>query len=243
MQYAAQTNKGLVRDRNEDNYVVLLEDDKPGIFIIADGLGGHRSGELASKISCQYASKYLEEELPQKNEPAQVRHILVEVIQKTNIHVYMKSLEKEENKGMGTTLTIGVLYPESFYFAHIGDTRVYRLRAGDFEQITQDHTYVGEMMASGTLSEDEMRVHPRRHVLTQAIGYPEYLDVDYVHLDRAHGDRLIMSSDGLHGVLEDDIIADSLASSLSPEKICSQLIEKSLEAGAPDNITIITIFV
>lgn len=243
MQYAAQTNKGLVRDRNEDNYVVLLEEDKPGIFIIADGLGGHRSGELASRIACTFASEYLEAELPQKNEPAEIRHILVEAVQKTNIHVYMNSLEQEENKGMGTTLTIGVLYPESFYFAHIGDTRVYRLRNGDFEQITKDHTYVGEMVASGTLSEDEMRVHPRRHVLTQAIGYPEYLDVDYVHLDRAHGDRFLMSSDGLHGVLEDDMLFASLASSLSPEEICSQLIEKSLEAGAPDNITVITVFV
>ncbi|MDD4324653.1 MAG: Stp1/IreP family PP2C-type Ser/Thr phosphatase, partial [Eubacteriales bacterium] len=241
MQYAAQTNKGLVRDRNEDNYVVLLEEDKPGIFIIADGLGGHRSGELASRIACTFASEYLEAELPQKNEPAEIRHILVEAVQKTNIHVYMNSLEQEENKGMGTTLTIGVLYPESFYFAHIGDTRVYRLRNGDFEQITKDHTYVGEMVASGTLSEDEMRVHPRRHVLTQAIGYPEYLDVDYVHLDRAHGDRFLMSSDGLHGVLEDDMLFASLASSLSPEEICSQLIEKSLEAGAPDNITVITV--
>lgn len=243
MQYAAQTNKGLVRDRNEDNYVVHLEEDKPGIFIVADGLGGHRSGELASRIACTFASEYLEAELPQKNEPAEIRHILVEAVQKTNIHVYMNSLEQEENKGMGTTLTIGVLYPESFYFAHIGDTRVYRLRNGDFEQITKDHTYVGEMVASGTLSEDEMRVHPRRHVLTQAIGYPEYLDVDYVHLDRAHGDRFLMSSDGLHGVLEDDMLFASLASSLSPEEICSQLIEKSLEAGAPDNITVITVFV
>lgn len=243
MQYAAQTNKGLVRDRNEDNYVVHLEEDKPGIFIVADGLGGHRSGELASRIACTFASEYLEAELPQKNEPAEIRHILVEAVQKTNIHVYMNSLEQEENKGMGTTLTIGVLYPESFYFAHIGDTRVYRLRNGDFEQITKDHTYVGEMVASGTLSEDEMRVHPRRHVLTQAIGYPEYLDVDYIHLDRAHGDRFLMSSDGLHGVLEDDMLFASLASSLSPEEICSQLIEKSLEAGAPDNITVITVFV
>ena len=155
----------------------------------------------------------------------------------------MKSLEKEENNRMGTTLTVGVLYPESFYFVHIGDTRVYRLRDDDFEQITQDHTYVGEMVASGNLSEDEMRVHPRRHVLTQAIGFPEFLDVNYVHLDRAHGDRFLMSSDGLHGVLEEDVIASSLASALSPEEVCSQMIEKSLEAGAPDNITVITIFV
>lgn len=243
MQYAAQTNKGLVRDRNEDDYVVLLEESGPDIFIIADGLGGHRSGELASKIACSFASEYLNAELPSENEPAEIRHIIIEAIQKTNIHVYMKSLENEENKGMGTTLTIGVLYPESFYFAHIGDTRVYRLRDDDFEQITTDHTFVEEMMASGTLSEDEVKVHPRRHVLTQAIGYPEYLDVDYVHLDRAHGDRFIMSSDGLHGVLEDDIIFASLASSLSPDEICSQLIEKSLDAGAPDNITIITIIV
>ncbi|NLV99426.1 MAG: Stp1/IreP family PP2C-type Ser/Thr phosphatase [Clostridiaceae bacterium] len=243
MQYAAQTNKGLVRDRNEDNFVVLLEEEKPGIFVIADGLGGHSNGELASRIACAYASEYLEKELPHKNEPAEIRNILIATVQKTNIHVYMKSLENEENNRMGTTLTIGVLYPESFYFAHIGDTRVYRLRDNEFEQITQDHTYVGEMVASGNLSEDEVRVHPRRHVLTQAIGFPEFLDVDYVHLDRAHGDRFLMSSDGLHGVLEDDVISASLANSLSPEEVCSQMIEKSLEAGAPDNITVITIFV
>ncbi len=243
MQYAAQTDRGLVRDRNEDNYVVLLEEEKPGIFVLADGLGGHSSGELASRLACTYASEYLEKELPHKNEPAEIRHIMIETVQKTNIHVYMKSLEKEENNRMGTTLTIGVLYPESFYFAHIGDTRVYRLRNDEFEQITQDHTYVGEMVASGNLSADEVRVHPRRHVLTQVIGFPEFLDVDYVHLDRAHGDRFLMSSDGLHGVLEEDVISASLANSLSPEEVCSQMIEKSLEAGAPDNITVITIFV
>ena len=105
MQYAAQTDRGLVRDRNEDNYVVLLEEEKPGIFVLADGLGGHSSGELASRLACTYASEYLEKELPHKNEPAEIRHIMIETVQKTNIHVYMKSLEKEENNRMGTTLT------------------------------------------------------------------------------------------------------------------------------------------
>lgn len=243
MKFAAQSNKGLVRERNEDHFHVMADPGNgPSVFMVADGLGGHKNGELASRTACEHLSALLARLLPETNEPQRVREIMQQAMQETNDKVYMTSLEDDANQGMGTTLTVGALYPESFYIAHVGDSRAYLLRDGELEQITRDHTYVGEMLLRGSITEDEGRVHPTRHVLTQAIGFPEFLDIDFIHLDRLDDDRYLFCSDGLHGVLPKETIQTVLAREDAPEGICRALIEDTLDLGAPDNVTVITIF-
>ncbi len=241
--YSGMTHQGLVRDRNEDHYAMdIPEEGWPLIFVVADGLGGHRNGELASRTAVVYTVPYLRDRLPVVNDPEAIRKILEDTLQKANVKVYTTSLEDPENAGMGTTLTLAVLYEHSCYLAHIGDSRCYLLRDKSLEQLTVDDTYVGQMVASGTLDESEVVSHPRRHVLTQALGYPEYVEPHIVHVDLLPKDRYLLSSDGLHGVLTPEAVTRTLRRSETPEEAAASLVEQTLQAGAPDNVTAVVIF-
>ena len=237
------THQGLVRDRNEDSFAYdLPEKEWPSIFVVADGMGGHKNGALASHTAVEYILPYLKQSLPRDNDPEQIKLLLSEALQKTNIRVYMTSLEDPQNTGMGTTLTLMVLYPHSCYVAHIGDSRCYLYRGRSLERLTEDDTYVGQMVASGTLDESEITTHPKRHVLTQALGYPEYIEPHITHVDLISKDRYLLSSDGLHGVLTDEVITRALRHAETPEEVASSLIEQTLQAGAPDNVTVVVVF-
>ena len=237
------THQGFVRDHNEDSYAAdVPEGEWPLIFAVADGLGGHKNGELASRTAIGYVMAHLREALPPANEPEKIKTLLEEALQKTNIKVYTTSLEDPENAGMGTTLTLMVFYQQSCYVAHIGDSRCYILRGRELEQLTVDDTYVSQMVASGSLDASEVVSHPRRHVLTQALGYPEYVEPQIAHIDLLPKDRYLLSSDGLHGVLTQEAITRTMRQAGSPEEASSLLIEQTLQAGAPDNVTLIVVF-
>ncbi|HHX20023.1 MAG TPA: Stp1/IreP family PP2C-type Ser/Thr phosphatase [Clostridiaceae bacterium] len=241
--YAGMTHIGLVRERNEDSYAIDIQNNQwPLIFIVCDGLGGHRNGELASRTAVAFATAHLRTALPKENNPYKVRSVLEDLMQKTNVRVYLTSLESEENFGMGTTMTLMVIYERSCYVAHIGDSRCYLLRDNRLEQLTEDDTYVHEMVVSGSISENESTTHPRRHVLTQALGFPEYVKPDITHVDLLPNDRFLLSSDGLHGYLAFEKIQAAMRHAIDPEGAASSLIEQTLEAGAPDNVTVIVVF-
>lgn len=241
--FSGMTHRGFVRDHNEDSYAMdAPEKDWPLLFAVADGLGGHKNGELASRTAIGYAMAYLREHLPAVNDPEKVKTILGDAIQKTNIKVYTTSLEDDANTGMGTTLTLIALYEQSCYLAHVGDSRCYVYRDRELEQLTEDDTYVGRMVASGSLDESEVSSHPRRHVLTQALGYPEYVEPQITHVDLLAKDRYLLSSDGLHGVLNGQAIERTLRQAASPQEAASSLIEQTLQAGAPDNVTVVLVF-
>ncbi len=241
--YAGKTHIGLVREKNEDSFAIDAPDHKwPLIFVVCDGLGGHKRGELASQTAVEFATTYLREELPEENDPYKVRSILDDVVQKANLRVYLVSLESVENFGMGTTMTLIVLYEHSCYVAHVGDSRCYLFRENKLERITKDDTYVSQMVDSGSISENESATHPRRHVLTQALGYPEYVDPEITHIDLLPHDRFLLSSDGLHGYLSFENIQVTMQYGDSPDNIASSLIEQTLEAGAPDNVTVVVVF-
>ncbi len=241
--YAGMTHIGLVREKNEDSYAIDVRDSSwPLIFIVCDGLGGHRNGELASKTAVEFATSHLRAALPVENDPYRVRGILEDVMQRTNVRVYLTSLESEENFGMGTTMTLMVFYERSCYVAHIGDTRCYLLRDNILELLTEDDTYVREMVVSGSISENESTTHPRRHVLTQALGFPEYVKPDVTHVDLLPNDRFLLSSDGLHGYVKFENIQGTMRHANTPEAAASSLIGQTLEAGAPDNVTVVVVF-
>ncbi|HPX93816.1 MAG TPA: Stp1/IreP family PP2C-type Ser/Thr phosphatase [Bacillota bacterium] len=241
--FSGMTHQGFVRDRNEDSYIMDAPEGMwPLLFAIADGLGGHKNGALASRTAISYAVSFLREQLPAVNDPEKVKSILADTLQKTNIKVYTTSLEDPDNTGMGTTLTLMALYEQSCYVAHIGDSRCYMFRERELEQLTRDDTYVSQMVASGSLEESEVVSHPRRHVLTQALGYPEYVEPQITHVDLRPKDRYLLSSDGLHGILNRKAIARTMRHAGSPDEAASSLIEQTLQAGAPDNVTVIVVF-
>lgn len=241
---AVQTDIGLVREGNEDNFgVIQFDSDFPFVAVVADGMGGHLNGELASKIAVEYVEKRLRKDLPMQDDSEKIQALLNDVIQKANIKVYLSSLETPKNKGMGTTLTIAVFYEYSVYIVHIGDSRAYLLRNRCLETLTTDHSVVQEMLEAGTITPTEMATHPQRHMLTQALGCSEYLNPSFTHIDLKKYDRYLLSSDGLHGYVSYMNIENTLIQSETPQEICQHLIEQALAEGGMDNITVIAIVI
>lgn len=240
--FAAATHQGLVRSKNEDAFAVIDDSSLPHALILADGMGGHRKGELASRLAVEYIDKHLRQELARTDDPQQLISLMVELIEKANVKVYLGSLEEETNHGMGTTLTAAVFLPRHLLLVHVGDCRAYLLREGVLVQLTEDHTLVQEMLSAGSLTPDETAQHPRRNVLTRALGVPEYVQPDHLTLPLQGDDRVLLCSDGLHGHVADPVIENIMKKSKNPEQLVAQLTEQALQSGGEDNITVMAAF-
>jgi serine/threonine protein phosphatase PrpC len=243
LSYSAATHTGLVRANNEDNYAIMDHDGGfPYALILADGMGGHRRGELASQIAVDYTKSRLTSILGSGKSSDELARTLVDILEKANVKVYLGSLETPENHGMGTTLTLLILLADQLILAHVGDCRAYLLRDGELTQLTVDHTLVQEMVAAGTISPNESQRHPRRNVLTRALGIPEYIQPDLVAMSAQRGDRLLLCSDGLHGYVDDDQIKMQMRKEKNPASLAEHLIRLALEAGGEDNVTVLAAY-
>lgn len=241
MRFAAGTDKGLVREINEDSYNVIAGGaETPYVFIIADGMGGHNCGEVASSAAVEYISNSIVQDsrrfLPVGSCDAEIRKL----VEDTNSVVYQKSLERPEANGMGTTLTMAVIVNTTITVAHVGDSRLYLIRAGKIQQVTEDHSYIEELVKNGSITREEAEHHPRKNVITRAIGCLPELEVDILSLTIEKNDIYILCTDGLTNMLgEGEII--KMVKNNEPDAACSQLIEAAKKQGGEDNITVIVI--
>ncbi len=243
LNYGAATHTGLVRVNNEDNYAILdHEGGFPCAMILADGMGGHRRGELASQIAVDYARERVSALLTHQDTD-ELGKALTDILEKANVKVYLGALENDDNHGMGTTMTIAIVLPDTLVLAHVGDCRAYLLREGELIQLTVDHTLVQEMVDAGSLTPKETVNHPRRNILTRALGVPEYIQPDLLVLPILAGDKLLMCSDGLHGYVSDADIKTQLRKEKSPAALADRLIRLALDAGGEDNVTVLAAFV
>lgn len=240
------THIGLVRQKNEDSHAILQNGPGyPCALILADGMGGHRRGELASQVAVDYVKSQLArliwETVPLQ--PDEIQNELTRIVGKANIKVYLSSLSDDENQGMGTTLTVAVLYPGQLLLAHVGDCRAYLLHEQALKCLTVDHTLVQELVDAGSISVEESRQHPKRNVLTRALGIPDYLHPDLCACSLAAGDRLLLCSDGLHGLVPDDEIREHMLCEKTPDRLAARLVDQALSFGGEDNITVLTAFI
>ncbi len=242
--YGAATHTGLVRANNEDHYAILDHDGSyPCALILADGMGGHRRGELASQIAVDYVKERLTGEFEHDLPGTDFGRTLTDILEKANVKVFLGSLASEDNRGMGTTLTLAVLLPDQLLLAHIGDCRAYLLRENSLSRLTVDHTLVQEMIDAGTITPEEAVRHPRRNILTRALGVPEYLQPDLLTIEIQRGDRLLLCSDGLHGFVPEDDIKALMRKDKTPAILAEHLIKLALDAGGEDNVTVLAAFV
>jgi serine/threonine protein phosphatase PrpC len=225
---AVRSEVGRVRRRNEDAYLV-----QDPVFAVADGMGGHRGGNVASAMSLETLDAA---DIGRRGVPA-----LVAAIRTANRAVLERGEADRELAGMGTTITAVLIEGDRAHVAHVGDSRAYLLRAGALRQLTEDHTMVQELVRRGRLSPDEAEHHPQRSILTRALGVEQELDVDELTLDLEPGDRLVLCSDGLTGMVTDDAIATTLAGAPDPQAACDRLVEMAIEAGGDDNVTVIVL--
>jgi protein phosphatase len=250
LQVGYASDVGQLRDHNEDTLIAFqgahLGDDGSdpfGFFVVADGMGGHNAGEVASSLAARLLTHYvlrrvylpflLDEESGVGMAP--LTEILRDAVQNANDQVH------EQVPGGGTTLTCALILGQRAYIAHVGDSRAYLLTEYDIKQVTEDHSYVGRLMELGELSPEEAAVHPQRHVLYRAIGQGDNLDIDTYHQPLPPGSLLLLCSDGLSGLVSEEEIGRIIAASTSPQDACQRLLDAANAAGGPDNITAVLI--
>lgn len=234
MQAYVKTDVGLVRENNEDSFVFA----PPYLFVVADGMGGHAAGEIASTLAAQTVAAYVTEHQGQL-EPEQM---LAEAIRAANTKVHQRAQMQETFAGMGTTLTAVYVVGEVYYWGHVGDSRLYHWQTGGLSQVTQDHSLVGELLQSGSITKEEASRHPKRNILTRALGTSCLIEVDTGHGQWQPGECLLLCSDGLTGMVEEAVIAQQLNQvKLHGEAALDSLIGLAKEAGGVDNITAIVL--
>jgi len=228
------TDPGCKRKNNEDYY--FLDNEERKLFIVADGMGGHEGGEKASKLAVETAEKFLTKEkfLQIINNNIDIKEAITEAIVVANKAILEESKINKKLKGMGCTLIIAIAEGNLFHIGHVGDVRAYVICKEKISLLTEDHTIVYELIKNKRLTVEESKKHPLKHVLSRAVGNKESVEVLI-----KPGDYLLLCSDGLTSMLEDNIIKDIIIKEKEPEKIKELLIEKAKEAGGKDNITII----
>ena len=245
LSWAVATDPGLRRDSNEDAYAARPD---LGLFLVADGMGGHAAGEVASKVTAETIEAFANETRardlnrtwPFPFEPSLSidANRLKAAFRLANRQVAVRMESQQELRGMATTASAVLHGPLHSSVGHIGDSRVYVLRGGELIQLTDDHSWVEEQVRAGALTPAAARQHPWRNVVTRALSGGEDPDVDVVEIVPAPGERYLLCSDGLFGVVSDGIIAELLGDrSLALEDICGRLIDAANAAGGPDNIT------
>lgn len=224
---------GRVRTNNEDSYVTRPE---LNLFAVADGMGGAQAGERASQITIQTVV----EEVERAGAFAGIDD-LVDAVQEANRRVRTGARETPEFAGMGTTVVAALVHANRVQIVNVGDSRAYLLSGGDLYCVTTDHSWVNEVGRGLGLSDEQLRTHPYRNVLTKAVGAEEYVDVQKLEIEFRAGDVLLLCSDGLHGISGDHTIHDVLRRGGGLRERCEALINATLERGAPDNITAILV--
>lgn len=218
----AATDIGQVREGNEDSYLVV----EP-LYAVADGMGGHRGGEVASSLALETVQGMFE-----RREGS-----LAEQVAEANRAVFDRSRSDRKVSGMGTTLTAAQVDGNRVHLVHVGDSRAYLLRGGELTQITEDHTLVHRMVVEGEISEEEAETHPQRSILTRALGVDQDIQVDEGDLEVAPGDRLLLCTDGLTGMVPEGQIREILLETPDPQEAVDKLVKVANRAGGIDNIT------
>jgi serine/threonine protein phosphatase PrpC len=240
------TDVGKVREKNEDSFLV---DDERRLYMVADGMGGHAGGAFASKRVVELVKEEMirleksqNTTQPWKGEGqktlSQIR--LQHAIQTANEDLINQSLKDSQLRGMGTTLT-AIQFDERFAnLSHVGDSRAYLIRDGKIRQLTEDHSWVQEQVRAGVLTEEEARNHPLKNIITRSVGHERELNVDLIKEEYRVNDRYLICSDGLSNMIEDKEIQD-IIQELELEAAVKRLVERSLEEGGYDNITVVTV--
>ena len=237
LEIKALTDVGKVRKINEDSFAIY-SDEKYSYAIVADGMGGHLAGEVASSMAVSAIRDYVKEHLTDELDRFQAQEVLRRAFVNANAKIYKYSLENESVMGMGTTATMCMIRSGYVIIAHVGDSRAYM--AGDnITQLTKDHSYVQELVKLGIITAEEAKHHPHRNRITRAMGVEPDVNVDAAAKPYS-GESLLLCTDGLYGEIEDGELLDVISEN-SAEEAVNKLIELALERGGADNITAVIV--
>lgn len=226
--FGSRTDIGCVRKHNEDSLIV-----SPPLFVVADGMGGHAAGEVASEIAVNTIAAHA----PDHADGA----ALSAAVERANHEIIQAAREGRGKEGMGTTVTAAILEGERLVIAQVGDSRAYLLHQGKLQQLTRDHSLVADMIEAGKLTEEEARVHPNRSMITRALGSDPNTQADLYEINVEAGDRLLLCSDGLSGMVLDAEIEETLSRIRDPQRCANSLVSDAIANGGHDNVTVIVV--
>ncbi len=230
------TDKGLVRDHNEDFYSYASLESK-ALFVIADGMGGHDAGEIASRLAVETVCRVVTEGTKRELDP---ERLLEHAVQMANAAVKREALNAGSN--MGTTLSaVFAVSDAAAYVASVGDSRVYWIENGSIKQVTEDHSLVAKLVAAGKLTKQEARHHPKSNLLYRTVGTDETVKVDTFRVELKKGGSLLLCSDGLWGEVEDEDIYRICSTERTTKAACSRLVQMANDSGGRDNITVVAV--
>jgi protein phosphatase len=233
MKVVGLTNIGLVRKRNEDAY--LIDTDR-GLFLVCDGMGGHRGGDIASKLATETVNKELK-----YNDLSDLPGALKKAVETANRTIWEAGKRDEELNEMGTTITAAVLCEEQLTIAHVGDSSLLIIRADEVIKPTCDHTLAEQMLKDGLIDKDDDRYKSYHHVLTRALGVDKQVDIDMHQIEVQTGDWVLLCTDGLSNMIDQQEILNLLKEQHEPQAVGQQLLDLALARGGHDNITIVLI--
>ena len=238
LQFYSLTDRGRLRENNQD-CCVSKQIGKFTVLALADGMGGHKGGEIASLKAIETILKSLDEDLFNHIVPGQIPSLLSEVVYKANSAIYNLSLEDASLKGMGTTLELCIIAWGTAYIAHIGDSRTYRIFDTDITKLTKDHSLVEYMIDTGDITREEAANHPQKNVITRAIGTDSVCEADISYLRIEEGDTILLCSDGLTNMLSEEHILSVISSAPSLKDCAHTLVRLANDAGGTDNISVV----
>ena len=239
MEVGFKTDKGRRRSNNEDACFVMKKDK---VFIVADGVGGNNSGEIASRLAVNEIANYVETHpLREIQSVEQVQDYFEDCLKNANFKVLELSQRIEANKGMATTVVCAYVQGNTIYIINVGDSRAYVFRDDVLQQITEDHTYVNTLLKAGLISEDEAMNHENKNMITRAVGADYTVDADFFSLPIRADDIVLICTDGLYGEVGEEQLITVLKEEKSMTDICNELLEMANEYGVSDNITMVVL--
>ncbi len=236
----AKSDKGKVREINQDYFYISTSLDQVQLYILADGMGGYNGGEIASSLAVQTAKNYIENNFKDiEKDKDSIIQLLGSSMEYANMIVYEKSKEKPELQGMGTTLEICLIYNNKAYIGHVGDSRIYRIRKDFIRKLTQDHSYVQKLVKEGTITKEQAEHHPQKNMLMKALGCNAFVEPDVMVKGFQKDDILIMCSDGLTNLVDQTTLYEMASKNI--EQATKDLVNLANDRGGHDNITVIVI--
>lgn len=243
LQIGALTHPGVIREKNEDCYSIIRKEDASAIVVIvADGMGGHKSGEQASKIATSIAQETLEQRLGVESLLApDICDVFTNIMEKANAQVIKIGAKNIKSSGMGTTLTILGIQKDEFVVSHVGDSRVYVVNENTIKRITTDHSYVQDLIDNGTITPEQAQNHPRRNVITKAVGGDKTIKPDFYRGKISANDSLLVCTDGLTNMVEETLILEILNKDLTADDAVKELVNLANDNGGSDNVTAVLV--
>ena len=236
----AKSDVGKVRELNEDSFYISDSLDEVQLYMLADGMGGYKGGEIASKLAIQSAKNYIQSNFKEiEKDKDSIIQLVGSSVEYANMIVYEKSKENKELEGMGTTLDVCLIYNNRVFIGHVGDSRVYRIRKEFMRKLTQDHSYVQKLVKDGTITKEEAVHHPQKNMLMKALGCNAFVEPDVMVKGFLKDDILIMNSDGLTNLVSQEEIFKEAKKDI--EQAPKELVNLANEKGGYDNITVVVI--